>query len=61
MSIQALYEQDFNSWLQTNIALLKASRFSELDVHHLVEELEDMGKKRCKRLIPKQSKLLLRK
>jgi len=44
MNIQALYETDFNSWIQENIALLKQARFSEIDTNHLIEELEDMGK-----------------
>ena len=51
MSIQTLYEQDFNAWIQTHITLLKESRFSELDIYHLLEELEDMGKKHEHELI----------
>ena len=45
MNIQALYETDFNSWIQENILLLKQSRFNEIDADHLIEELEDMAKK----------------
>lgn len=45
MTIQALYETDFNSWIQENIALLKQSRFNEIDAGHLIAELEDMAKK----------------
>ncbi len=45
MNIQALYEIDFNSWIQENIALLKQARFSEIDADHLIAELEDMAKK----------------
>lgn len=44
MNISTLYEQDFHSWIQKHIVLLKGARFNELDVNHLVEELEDMGK-----------------
>ncbi len=51
MNTQSLYEQDFNAWIQTNITLLKESRFSELDLHHLIDELEDMGKKHEHELI----------
>lgn len=51
MSIQALYETDFNSWIQENIALLKQSRFNEIDADHLIEELEDMAKKNRSELI----------
>lgn len=42
MNIQALYETDFNSWIQENIRLLKQSRFSEIDSENLIEELEGL-------------------
>jgi hypothetical protein len=45
MTIQTLYEQDFYSWIQQHVALLKESRFDELDIEHLIEELEGMSKK----------------
>jgi len=51
MNIQALYETDFNSWIQENIALLKQARFNEIDTVHLIEELEDMAKKNRNELI----------
>lgn len=38
------YETDLYSWAQHNAQLLKEGKFSELDVKHLIEELEDMGK-----------------
>ncbi len=44
MNTTLLYEQDFYSWIQQHIVLLKEARFNELDINHLVEELEDMGK-----------------
>lgn len=58
MTIQTLYEQDFHSWIQTNVNLLKQSRFSELDVDHLIVELEDMGKKHEHELISRYIILL---
>jgi hypothetical protein len=42
MNIQALYETDFNSWIQEHITLLKESRFNEIDSQNLIEELEDL-------------------
>ncbi|MDM8545712.1 DUF29 domain-containing protein [Candidatus Venteria ishoeyi] len=39
-----LYDLNYTEWAMKNAALLKAGRFSELDVPHLLEELEDMGK-----------------
>jgi len=38
------YERDFDSWIQQHITLLKQGRVNEIDVEHLIEELEDMGK-----------------
>ena len=38
------YEQDYHSWTKHQIALLKTGKLDELDIVHLIEELEDMGK-----------------
>lgn len=40
------YETDFYHWALHNAQLLKEGKFSELDVEHLIEELEDMGNNR---------------
>jgi hypothetical protein len=40
-----LYEQDFFRWTQSNAALLRAGCFQELDIEHLAEEIEDMGRR----------------
>lgn len=42
MTIQTLYETDFNSWIQENITLLKQSRFNEIDSGNIIEELEGL-------------------
>jgi len=42
--LSQLYTQDFSSWAQKHIELLKSGQFSEIDVQHLIEELSDMGK-----------------
>lgn len=39
-----LYQKDYDAWAQTQIGLLKTGRFADLDIVHLVEELEDMGR-----------------
>jgi len=44
MSLALEYERDFDAWIQQHIALLKQGRVNEIDVKHLIEELEDMGK-----------------
>jgi hypothetical protein len=42
--INALYERDFNRWLETTIQQIQERRFQEVDWEHLLEELVDMGK-----------------
>jgi hypothetical protein len=58
MNMQILYDSDFHLWIQEHILLLKASRFSEIDTAHLVEELEDMGK-RDKRELKSRLRVLI--
>ncbi len=38
-----LYEQDFYAWSELQAELLRGQRFSELDLEHVVEEIEDVG------------------
>ena len=45
-----LYEHDFNAWIYQQISLLKAGKTDEIDVEHLIEELEDMGKSNLREL-----------
>jgi hypothetical protein len=45
-----LYEYDFNRWIHNQIGLLKAGKTSEIDIEHLIEELEDMGKSNLREL-----------
>ncbi len=44
MMITATYETDFYTWTQEQANLLKAGRFSEMDVIHIIEEIESMGR-----------------
>ena len=39
-----LYEQDYGAWARRQIELLNEGSFADLDIGHLVEELEDMGR-----------------
>jgi hypothetical protein len=50
MSLALEYERDFDVWIQQHIALLKQGRVNEIDVEHLIEELEDMGKSNSREL-----------
>ena len=38
-----LYEQDFYAWSRRQAELLRLQRFSDLDLAHLIEEVEDLG------------------
>ena len=42
-SLNLLYETDFYAWALKSAELMKAGRFDELDMTHLIEEIEDMG------------------
>jgi len=44
MGLKLKYEQDFQQWVEHHITLFKEKRLTELDIEHLIEELEDMGK-----------------
>ena len=37
-----LYEQDFYAWSRRQAELLRLQRFSDLDLAHLIEEVEDL-------------------
>ncbi len=43
-AIQNLYDEDFAIWTEETARLLRAGRFDHIDVEHLAEEVEDMGK-----------------
>ncbi|KOR31814.1 hypothetical protein TI05_11245 [Achromatium sp. WMS3] len=38
IELKTLYEQDFTAWALQNLELLKAGRFTELDIANLEEE-----------------------
>ncbi|MCF7979637.1 MAG: DUF29 domain-containing protein [Chromatiaceae bacterium] len=39
------YETDFYAWSDEQARLLRGRRFTELDIAHLAEEVEDLGKR----------------
>ncbi|MDJ0601502.1 MAG: DUF29 domain-containing protein [Crocosphaera sp.] len=43
--LKNLYESDEHLWLEESIKLLKKKRFNDLDIDHLIEELESLGKR----------------
>jgi hypothetical protein len=46
----SIYHHDFYTWTHEQAALLKEGRLDELDIEHLIEELEDMGTSREREL-----------
>src|SRR5437588_12681668 len=40
-----LYDEDFAVWTSETARLLRAGRFDEVDIEHVAEEIEDMGKR----------------
>ena len=58
MSAQS-YETDFFAWTREQSALIRAGRWSEIDVEHLAEEVEDMGKSERRTLESRMEVLLM--
>jgi len=54
-----LYEQDFYAWTQEQARLLDTRQFTALDLPHLVEEVESLGKSQRNALESRLEKLLL--
>jgi len=50
MNLQAEYELDFYAWVTKNVELLRGGRLEEIDVEHIAEELESMGKRDLRQL-----------
>jgi hypothetical protein len=41
---KSLYDTDYQLWIDGTVAQLKSGDFSDLDVEHLIEEVESLGK-----------------
>jgi hypothetical protein len=50
MTTPTLYEADFYAWTLEQAQLLRQADFSRLDITHLIEEIEDMGKSQQRQL-----------
>jgi hypothetical protein len=42
--LETLYQTDYAAWARCHIELLRARRFADMDIVHLLEELSDMSK-----------------
>ncbi|MDR0781146.1 MAG: DUF29 domain-containing protein [Pseudomonadales bacterium] len=52
------YDKDVVAWAAEQAALLRAGKFSALDVEHLAEEIEDVGKSEQRELSNRMAVLL---
>lgn len=55
---QTLYEQDFYSWIREQSELLQQQQFNQLDLPHLIEELEDLGNRHYDQLESRLTQLI---
>lgn len=44
--LKQLYDVDDAQWLEETVCLLKKHQFQQLDLDHLIEELEDLGREK---------------
>jgi hypothetical protein len=52
------YEHDVIAWAEEQAALLRAGRFGQVDIEHLADEIEDVGKGEQRELASGMSLLL---
>ena len=48
------YEKDIVAWANEQARLLRAGLFSQLDIEHIAEEIEDVGKSEQRELVKRQ-------
>ncbi|EBR9320723.1 DUF29 domain-containing protein [Salmonella enterica subsp. enterica serovar Panama] len=58
MTRQSNYESDVVAWAKEQAALLRAGRFSEMDIANIAEEIEDVGKSEKRELASRMAVLL---
>lgn len=52
------YEEDFYGWTIANVSLLKQGRFNEVDMNHIIEEMESLGRSNRRELISRLGVLI---
>lgn len=52
------YEKDIVAWAGEQARLLRAGRFDQLDIEHIAEEIEDVGKSEQRELASRMATLL---
>ncbi|OYY74661.1 MAG: hypothetical protein B7Y40_03525 [Gammaproteobacteria bacterium 28-57-27] len=59
MMLTTLYEHDFYGWVNEQARLLKTRQFQDIDIEHLIEEIESMGKSEKRQLKSRLRVLLM--
>ena len=59
ISVKSLYEKDYIAWLEQTASLLRQHRFNEVDIEHLLEEIEDMGRREKRAARSQLTRLLM--
>ncbi|MBH8555402.1 DUF29 domain-containing protein [Nostocaceae cyanobacterium CENA357] len=57
--MSATYKADFNLWIKQTAQLLRQHHWQEIDVVHLIEEIEDLGKSERRGIASQLTRLLL--
>ena len=52
------YEKDIIAWANEQAKLLRAGQFGQLDIEHIAEEIEDVGKSEQRELASRMAILL---
>ena len=53
-----LYDRDFYRWTLETAAALRSGRLAEVDIEHVAEEIEDMGKRDMRAAIRRLQRIL---
>jgi hypothetical protein len=56
--LPSLYDQDFLQWTEDIVAKLKGRDFANLDLDHLIEEVEALGRSERRELLNRLTRLL---
>jgi hypothetical protein len=58
MSNSAVYNQDFYAWANEQAGQLRAGKFSDADIEHIAEEIEDLAKREKREFVDALTSLL---
>lgn len=58
-SVAGIYERDFHAWTNEQASLLRAEELASLDIAHIAEEIESMGRSERRELVNRLVVLIL--